>query len=298
MPASSLAGYIIVNENSVGGSWIGPIKVGTTTLAPNYSNTAASLGGGCASVVRYGINGTDCTPLNGASIDTQTTAPPGPSNPIRIRHYGPITWQSGIPVTIKAESAHSSGEVDQTDCIIPASANVIGTGSNFEILQITPNVALLNGYTYHVYPKVVEGPADSLYCSTGNPVKPVAAWEYSFCVGTANSADIDGNGVINAGDFNIFAGNYNEVGCHLAGDVNGDGNVNSGDFNILASNFNDESPECGSGTLMRGSGVSQFETLVFEMGFTDLDDFAAWVDELPEEDQLEILAALVVQLAE
>ncbi len=51
--------------------------------------------------------------------------------------------------------------------------------------------------------------------------------------------DVNGDGVVNAGDFNILASHFGQPsGATLGeGDLSGDGAVNSADFNVLAANF-------------------------------------------------------------
>jgi len=51
--------------------------------------------------------------------------------------------------------------------------------------------------------------------------------------------DIDGNGLVNLGDFNILASHFGQTSgaTRAQGDLTGDGRVNLDDFNILASNF-------------------------------------------------------------
>jgi len=302
LPSSGLVGRIIVNEYNGAGSWTGDLIVGATTLASNYGNTAASLGGGSAGTVPFDLHGTDSTPLDGASVLYANR--PGPSNPIRIRHYGPIAYESGqIPVTIKAESYYNNTEVDKTGCIIPTSANVVRDAANNTILVITPNVNLPCGFTYRVRP-VLSGAA-VLNCSIASPVPvPVADWEEDFCVGTVNPSDLNGNDLIDTGDFNILAGNWAVSGCLVEGDIDTNGIVNAFDFNLIASQWG-QGPfgTCNSSSLMArsndgGEELNQLEAVVVKMGFESLGDFSAWLDELPEKDQLDVLMELISQLGE
>jgi len=63
---------------------------------------------------------------------------------------------------------------------------------------------------------------------------PVAMDSAVIALTTANPADLDGDGTVNASDLAILLGNWGGTG---AGDINGDGSVDAGDLAILLSNW-------------------------------------------------------------
>jgi len=210
-----------------------------------------------------------------------------------------------MPVSITAQSDYSGGEIEQTNGVTGCIASVVRDSANSTILVITPpaaaNYEFLSGYTYRITP--VRTGAATLKCDIDSQV-PVADWEYSFCVGTTDAADINGDGAVNTSDFNILASHYLHVGCPISGDVNADGRVNTGDFNIVAGKFGATGiGTCESGALMRGGAgedeeINQLEAVVVEMGFESLSDFSAWLDELPEKEQLDVLMEVIARLGE
>jgi hypothetical protein len=140
-PSGGLQGLIVFNvANTVPpAEWEGDVKVGTTTLAPGYSASSASLGGGAVGVLPFGLHGTDCEPApDGGSVAFALA--PGPMTPVQLRHYGTIRIEGTSPenaISLEAKAPEGTNWVDQSDCI-----DTVGVGANATILEITPNVAL------------------------------------------------------------------------------------------------------------------------------------------------------------
>ncbi len=102
LPTSGLVGRIIIGADGSAGTWTGPVDVGATTLAPVYSNTASSLGGGSVGRVPFEAHRTDSVPALNANLTFSTSAVT-PS--YDIRHYGPVRG-GGAPL---AEEPTSGG---------------------------------------------------------------------------------------------------------------------------------------------------------------------------------------------
>jgi hypothetical protein len=116
LPANGLVGQVLINAKNTGGTWTGPIFVGSSVLspsanvplkAPNYQVTPSSLGGGSIGVLRLKIHNEGCTPplpRSGAIPDSSRVdliSFVQTNSPIRIRYYGPIAIDStNPPVTV------------------------------------------------------------------------------------------------------------------------------------------------------------------------------------------------------
>jgi hypothetical protein len=126
--SAGLLGQIDINRGNTTGTWGGTVTVGSTSLTvPGYTNTAASLGGGAAGLVPFGLHDESCAPVNGGhAIATGGNAPV-----VRLRHYGPLTWTTGLPVTIKSRAACSTDPF--------AAVNPSPTSQDFALDDDNPN---------------------------------------------------------------------------------------------------------------------------------------------------------------
>lgn len=129
LPANGLTSQIVINNNNAGGVWQGAVTVGAVGLSgPTYPNTAASLGGGSIGLVGFTNHGTDSTPINGSNVPVVST--PTSSNPIRVRHYGPVAF-TGLPVMIERRpqtTAPGGAWIGVTDCFgaaLDANPNIL-----------------------------------------------------------------------------------------------------------------------------------------------------------------------------
>lgn len=103
-----LHGQVIVNAGNTTGVWTGLVRVEGPTgpvIPPNYTQTAAELGGGAIGVARFALHPEDCVPVGnsynpGLPMTGFMLAESDPSaRRVRLRHYGPVQW-SGAPYAI------------------------------------------------------------------------------------------------------------------------------------------------------------------------------------------------------
>lgn len=103
---------------------------------PYYDNPASSLGGGAVGLAVFGLHRMDCFPVDGAVLDPDLV--PSSSNPILMRHYGPVTWDAQAhpdgPYKITRRNAlDGSNPTDETACFTQSL-----DPSNGTIVRITP----------------------------------------------------------------------------------------------------------------------------------------------------------------
>ncbi len=107
LPASGLAGQIIINANDNGGDWDGNVVIGSgggaITLgpgqsppyqSPHYAALPSALGGGSVGLAPFGLHAEACTPphnLMDPHTDLVYTDFDNDGMPVIIRSYGPIT---------------------------------------------------------------------------------------------------------------------------------------------------------------------------------------------------------------
>jgi hypothetical protein len=107
--SASLEGQVIINANNSGGTWTGPVTVGSITLdaglaqpnrAPYYQLSAADLGGGAVGLAPFQVHEESSNIAN----DTYHFRPGFSSSaddlpmPILIRHYGPVALGAEPPI--------------------------------------------------------------------------------------------------------------------------------------------------------------------------------------------------------
>jgi len=239
LPRGGFDGKIIFNADSLGGGeWVNPIYFGTST-DPNrieitesgYSHDAQVLGGGSIGLVPFKLHNNSCSPPNGALINAETVADP---LSVSLRHYGPISWTAGDPVTIEQRSAGSTG------AFTPLS--MLDFGIQFDpddpnSLVLGPNASgqggFVPGFEYRIMPTAF------LRCAVSS--EPSVQWEIPYlftfqdvvCLGDTNSTQS-----VDVGDL-LFLLNYwgpvTSFGDRV--DFNGDGTVNVSDLLTLLSNW-------------------------------------------------------------
>lgn len=238
--AAGLQGQVIINANATTGLWNGSVTVAGPALSPvpMYLSASSPIGGGSVGHVPFHIHAADCWPAAGSVIGSGV---PDPSNPIRLRYYGPITWSQGNPpLVIEASPVGSPGTwINQTSCF--TIAREPGASPHPNVIAAYPARVLPGGYTYRVRP-VVSGAA-ALLCDLGLATNPAVADDgnlYSFTVTGGCVGDADGNGVVAFGDISAVLSAWGTSGgqCLSTVDVNGDGVVNFGDITAVLSAFN------------------------------------------------------------
>lgn len=319
LPANGLVGQIIINASDTAGTWDGDITVGNTTLAPNYPNTADSLGGGAAGLVPFDLHGEDSWPLDGGSVDLagDATNAPSPNNAITVRHYGPVRFDgTGSPITVKGRIGDETNFRDLT-CFF----DVQVSPSDDNVLIVTPDYILPNGSEWEITPKTTG--SDRLISSVnGDPSDPsVNAYTHTFCVGTgagieACEADIDGDGCVTFNDLvevlflfrdkPTCVQNMVEITGQPAGDVNDDGDVDFNDqvtklflFGTACAPCDDPGniPTCGgasSASFTEPQTLPAYcDEILSQLGFISFKSYLQHVETLTLEEQYDEAVLLV-----
>ncbi len=254
LPANGLQGQIIVNASNGGGSWVGNVVIGTTTLVPepDYAQTSASLGGGAVGLVPFALHDEDCVPANAPSSPPAILNSkfcgriPGEEEYIALRFYGPVRVDhtSASPVTVRADGTPSVLSERATAAFLTrsgagaASREVEIRGSNLRrlmpgVYRIRPVTAASDDGVYSLRPLLCD---DTLV----EPSPPlVTDFEYVFEL----LSDCNDNGIDDATEIaqNPSLDLFPEDGfidycysgtCGL--DYNGDGNVDQDDVQCLA----------------------------------------------------------------
>jgi hypothetical protein len=202
LPVGGLTSQITVNrDNLSGGTWTAPIKIGpngnpsqVVLSNPGYTQTAASLGGGSVGLVPFALHDESCAPANGGhAIVTGGSAPV-----VRLRHYGPLTWTTGLPVTIKSRAACSNDSF--------VAVNPSPTSQDFALDDDNPNGSdpmrtLVVTYDFQPGQEYEIEPTANLTCE-GAAGDPAVAWDaaYTFTVVSQCYADVNGSGVVDVDD--------------------------------------------------------------------------------------------------
>ncbi|MDX2130753.1 MAG: hypothetical protein SFY69_01715 [Planctomycetota bacterium] len=254
LPANGLQGQIIVNASNGGGSWVGNVVVGTTTLVPepDYTQTSASIGGGAVGQVRFRLHDEDCSPANTPSSPPEILNSKfcgriaGQEEYITLRFYGPVRVDhtSASPVTIRADGTPSVLSERATAAFLTrsstgaASREVEIRGSNLRrllpgVYRIRPVTTASDDGVYSLRPLL----CDDTLVEPNPPL--VTDFEYVFEL----LSDCNDNGIDDVTEIaqnpslDLFPGDgcidYCYSGtCGL--DYNGDGNVDQDDFQCLA----------------------------------------------------------------
>lgn len=166
--AGKLLHQININAANGSGTWTGNVTVGSTTLStkPYYSQLSTALGSGSVGLVPFNFHGAECSPANGAGLNS-------PPSQVLIEHYGPVSIPTGYPpVTI--EEAEDSWPVDGEPSWTGVSDNfdyAIASGTGRK-LQITPKSghAFNSGSLYRISPAGASS-TNRLKCAgvTGSP---------------------------------------------------------------------------------------------------------------------------------
>jgi hypothetical protein len=241
-----LAGQVIVNGWGTTGQWAGTVTVGSTTLtpAPGYSALSGPLGGGSAGRVPFMLHASDSWPAAGSVL--AGASGPAPSNPVRMRYYGPVSWSSGsgTPMVVESRPVGSSGPwADETGCFVAAREPGLSPSAN--VVALYPVRTLPGGRIYRV--RAVRTGPGALYCDVGlasNPPVAEEAGDFTFIISGGCTGDVDGNGVVNFADVSMLLASWGGSGgsCLTSADVNGDGLINFGDITVVLANWDAQCP--------------------------------------------------------
>ena len=238
VPVQGLGGQIIINaDNAPGGAWAAPVRIGPpgdpaqiVLNGPQYAQLPSQLGGGAVGLVPFHLHDEACAPANGQTVQVI------PSNPpliVSLRHYGPVMWTGGLPVTIDRRPMGSSGPYTP----VPAadfSANA--DADNACIMLIGPSsggAGFATGYQYRVHPTA------ALKCAV--PAQPAVAWDADYIVNVTVApcdGDINHDGVVNVGDMLFVINFWGPVTpAFPAADINHDGVVNVSDLLVVINHW-------------------------------------------------------------
>ncbi len=96
-----LGSQIIANASNGSGTWTGAVRVNgagsAPIVGPYYSQTSGAVGGGAVGLAPFQAHGDDCSPPHGSNIPSGGI----PNNEVILRHYGPVIWDTGMPVTVE-----------------------------------------------------------------------------------------------------------------------------------------------------------------------------------------------------
>lgn len=162
MQSSGLAGRVFLNANNSIGNWEsgGRVQMSIFAAPPTdtviltgseYTQLSASLGGGSVGLVPFRLHRTDSFPAQASATDSPVVLPgvlaPTPGSPIRMRHYGPVRWETadGAPFIVERRAiGAASGDPwsDESACF------TMSLATNTNVVELTPSVQLQRGFEY------------------------------------------------------------------------------------------------------------------------------------------------------
>lgn len=325
--APGLPGQIIINGAGTSGQWLGNVRVGGTgglVVGPpsDYSTLSSVLGGGAIGLVPFALHDEDCSPISGASLSAAAaprgaTSGGGAAVPIRLRHYGPVTWDplNGDPYRVERRPlAPVPADIwtDESACFTQTRDSL-----NPTIILLTPALdeVLHPGFEYRAVLRQSGSPASNvLRCELPSGARPAVADQtpaYAITVGVACLGDANSDGVVNFSDVTSVLANFGSAstGCLdlVCGDSNRDGVVNFTDNTTTLASFGNTCPEnasvpCevfpipggdegGEGLMAGGAnpGVVAILEALSAMGYQGIDDFVSAIAAMtPEERNAEV----------
>lgn len=200
---ADLIAQVTINKGDDGGTWgseamICFINGGALCSAsidePYYTLAASTLGGGSVGLAPFHLHDESCSPANGDvqyfpvswylggscldQCDPFGVDDSVPDNVAIVRHYGPVQWASGDPLTVKRRSLACGGSETWTD-VTSSFDFEINSGSGDREIKVTYTGA---GYPYWPidFEYRIEPVAGVLKCKNvdGNP--DVADYDYEF----------------------------------------------------------------------------------------------------------------------
>lgn len=300
LPTSTgLLGQIDINRANGGGSWGGTVTVGSTELTvPGYTNTASSLGGGSVGHVPFGLHDESCAPVNGSVVLTACCVE---TVGVRLRHYGPLLWTTGLPATVWRRPACTTDTfVDVTPSAGDFALEDDNPSATEPLRTLVVTIDIEPNYEYKITP------TSNLKCAGVTTGEPPVVWDsdYTFTVKPACYADIDASGTVGTADLLAVIAAWGAcptppTACPT--DVGPlpcpDGTVGTADLLAVIGTWgpcpvcdeggDDESEESSMmGSSMNGSGSGS------GIGEIDWDHFIDCLDNGTPEEQADCLAAL------
>lgn len=252
LPAGGdLDGQIVVNEGLGGGVIDGAVVLGSSGNpdvlidTKDYNISRAFIGDGAVGVIPYTRNGKDCFPQQGSTTTNFLQGPlQGPLLPFRIRHYGPVWWESatGSPPVAVAPFKITVRELPLTVPAIETDVThefaYVIDNSDSRVVQAIPLQTPRTDVRYFIRPAVSGG--ETVLRSMTNPDHFTVAGRAGVPAGT-----LQANPQVTQYThwFDVIAFDFNlsgfrdtgDIGAYLADpvDCNDDGVVCSQDLQIV-----------------------------------------------------------------
>ncbi|MEZ6209849.1 MAG: hypothetical protein R3B46_01180 [Phycisphaerales bacterium] len=322
LPAAGLSGNIVIGADGSPGDWQGQVVLGGASLDEGYSDSAASIGSGCAGIVPFKPHLNDSDPAFGSALSYDDN----PATPVyQIRHYGLVAFdvQASDPRPIRLfRRARCIGVdwLDVTDAWQFGYETQGGGLSAVIMMEAGVSANYRNGFEYSFSP-TKEGP-DRLVCeistlplalSPSVATYPAEPW---FTVGSECPWDTDNSGEIDVDDLNAVLGDWGISDNNLKGDINGDGVADVEDLNTVLSHWAEvgcapcaQNATGGGGegeSLLMPAGGAAFSGIMFdegdllvsELGYATVEAFCADLAAMDNEEQQVMLMALEVAAEE
>lgn len=289
-PATVWGGRVEVGPDFTGGQ----IVLTGTAAANGYSNLASELGTGVAGYAPFKTHFTDCHPKFPSPTANPSIAPlsaPSETNPIKVRHYGPVKLPSGGLRAFRVETRLIGGGTwsDITSCFAEA------VDTNPSIVNLTPLRRPPGAYEYRVTQEKTAG-VNRLLCdlppAAARVDEPVADFSRDFQFTVCDSismGDAESDGVVNFADVTSVLSNFGLTDCLRMGDADRDGDRDFADITEVLANFN--VPYCQNSTQSVAGKGDGFATMglepemsaasaamaigdaLFSMGYASIEEF-------------------------
>lgn len=196
-----LRGQVIINKANSGGTWAnnaylcfteeeGGFNCEDSVTEPYYPQTAELLGGGSIGLAPFRLHATSCYPADGETVHVPSSLllngvcfnqcerdEVEMAEPVfTVRHYGPVQWTGGDPLTVKRRDI--ACEPEETWDNVTSDFD-FAAGSNPTEIRVT-YVGDMSGFWPLDYEYLIEPVAGVLKCAevAGNP--NVADYDYNF----------------------------------------------------------------------------------------------------------------------
>ncbi|MFG0292062.1 MAG: hypothetical protein ACF8MJ_02795 [Phycisphaerales bacterium JB050] len=302
-----IKGRISINhENTLtpGTAWLGSVRVGTTygspasgtLIAPEYTASACSIGGGSVGEAPFLTHIDDSIPLFGTNRTFTTSTEPAIFD---LRHYGGVSISgSGVSVRLERQAICDDSSPTWEDVTAEWDFDyAIDSDDSVLLMTSSQNANFRNGYQYRFVVQNDPLVAGVVNCvlpdvSPSVPVEdyPTAPW---FTVGNSCSADFDGSGTVDLADLNAVLADFDTPHeTNRYADTNADGLVNLTDLNRVLADF--DSLCCSASLLGAGAG----DSIAQELGYTCADGFCDAIAEMTPTEREAAFDALLAEAAE
>ena len=236
LPVTGLAGQIIFNADSApNGAWTSPVRLGANGApnqivlnSPGYTQAPSALGGGSVGLVPFRLHHQGCVPATGGTIA------PAAGLYIQLRHYGPVTWSGGLPLTIDRRPAGSAQAFAPAPISDFAAAQSLTNANVVNVGAAPGRPGFVAGYEYRLRA------TSQLRCAV--PAEPSVQWvgDYLFTVSAQQqcTGDVNNDHVVNVNDLLDIILNWGPASPNFpAADVDQNGMVNAMDLLSVLSHW-------------------------------------------------------------